>query len=62
MLACLTTRERDYLMGIPWKMQIMYHRLNSRMREIGIQMAIYSDTELKFYFVKSKKIIYVRKN
>ena len=61
MPACLTTRERDYLMGIPWKMQIMYHRLNSRMREIGIQMAMYSDAELKFYFLKSKKIVYVRK-
>lgn len=57
MTACLTTREREYLLGIPWKMQIMYHRLNSRMWEIGLQMAVHSDAEMKFYFLKSRKII-----
>lgn len=55
--ACLTAREREYLLGIPWKMQIMYHRLNSRMWEISLQMAAHSDIEMKFYFLKSRKII-----
>lgn len=57
MTACLTVREREYLLGIPWKMQIMYHRLNSRMREISLQMAVHSDVEMNFYFLKSKKIL-----
>lgn len=57
MTACLTTREREYLLGIPWKMQLMYHRLNSRMWEISLQMALHSDTKMHFYFLKSGKII-----
>lgn len=57
MTACLTAREREYLLGIPWKMQVMYHRLNSRMREISLQMAVYSDAEMKFYFLKSGRIL-----
>ena len=57
MTACLTSREREYLFGIPWKMQVMYHRLNSRMREISLQMALCSDADMKFYFLKSGKIL-----
>ncbi len=62
MMACLTAREREYLLGIPWKMQIMYHRLNSRMWEISLQMAVHSDAEMKFYFLKSKKIVVNRRS
>ncbi len=61
MTACLTSREREYLSGIPWKMQIMYHRLNSRMWEISLQMAAHSDAEMKFYFLKSRKVIVNRR-
>lgn len=59
MTACLTTREREYLLGIPWKMQLMYHRMNSRMREISLQMAVHSDAEMNFYFLRSRKIVTV---
>ena len=54
-LSMLTAREREYLDGIKWGNQIMYHRLNRRMLEIGIQLAWYVD-ELCFYFFKSKEI------
>lgn len=59
MFSCLTSREKDYLMGIPWEMQMMYHRLNSRMREIGTQLALHTDTDWNFYFLKSREILSV---
>lgn len=55
--ACLTSREREYLMGIPWAMQMMYHRLNDRMAEISIQMALSSAAELSFYFLGSGRMV-----
>ena len=57
MLSCLTSRERDYLTGIPWEMQVMYHQLNSRMREISIQLALHTDVVLNFYFLKSRELL-----
>lgn len=35
--SCLTSREREYLLGIPWPMKNVYHRLNGRMWEISVQ-------------------------
>lgn len=35
----------------------MYHRLNSRMLEISVQMAIHSGERMEFYFLKSKEVI-----
>lgn len=52
-LACLTLREREYILGIPWPMKMVYHRLGGRMPEIAIQMAAKSDAELEFYFFRS---------
>lgn len=57
MFSCLTGREREYLLGIPWPMKAVYHRLNSRMFEIGVQLAAHSGTGFRFYFLKSRKII-----
>lgn len=57
MFGCLTGREREYLLGIPWPMRVIYHRLNSRMFEIGVQLALHSGTAFQFYFFKSRKII-----
>lgn len=56
-LAPLTEREREYLMGIPWKPQVMYHRLNSRMLEISVYLVTHSNVDMKFYFLKTKEII-----
>lgn len=56
-LACLTGREREYILGLPLPMKMMYHRLNGRMSEIAIQLASYSDMELRFYFFKSREIL-----
>lgn len=57
LLAPLTTRERDYILGIPWEMQVVYHKLTSRMIEIGAQLALYSDMEFRFYFLQSNEIV-----
>lgn len=57
MLSCLTAREREYIMGIPWKPQMMYHRLNSRMLEITVYLAVHSDLEMKICFLKSKETV-----
>lgn len=61
MLAPLTKREREYLMGIPWKPQVMYHRLNSRMLEISIYLVTHSDVNMKFYFLKTREILTIKK-
>ncbi|MDO5538861.1 MAG: hypothetical protein Q4F83_02145 [Eubacteriales bacterium] len=57
MLSCLTAREREYITGIPWKPQVMYHRLNSRMLEIAVYLTTHSNVEMKFYFFKSKETV-----
>lgn len=64
MLACLTSREREYILGLPLPERMMYHRLNSRMLEIGVQLAVHSETEVRFYFLHSREAISVemRKN
>lgn len=54
-LACLTLREREYILGIPWPMKMVYHRLGGRMPEIAMQMAAQSDAALEFYFIKTRQ-------
>ncbi|MCH5255201.1 MAG: hypothetical protein J1F41_09765 [Lachnospiraceae bacterium] len=49
-LASLSAREREYILGIRWEYPVMYHRLNSRMREIGMKLAGNTDEEWRFYF------------
>lgn len=61
LLTSLTTREREYILGIPWERKIMYHRLTSRMTEIGTQLAVNSDMEFKFYFLRSCEVVNVLK-
>lgn len=62
MLSCLTGRERSYLLGIDWGQQVMYHRLNSRMMEIGIQLGIHGTVDMEFYFLKKKEKLLIWKN
>jgi hypothetical protein len=57
MLAPLTTREQEYILGIPWEMKVVYHRLNSRMMEIGPQIAMHSEEKFRFYFLKSGEVV-----
>lgn len=47
----LSSREREYILGINWKHGIMYHRLNDRMREIGTKLAGHDGYEWKFFFL-----------
>lgn len=60
-LSCLTGREKEYISGVPWHGDIMYHRLNDRMLEIGIELAVHSSLELKFYFLTSRDIMIVNR-
>lgn len=50
-LACLTGREREYLLGIHWEKDVMYHRLNDRMREIGLKLVRGTEEEWRFWFL-----------
>ena len=54
-LSMLTAREREYIEGIAWEPGIMYHRLNRRMLEIGVQIAVHADI-VSFCFLKSGKV------
>lgn len=53
MLSCLTTREREYILGIPWPPQVIYHRLNDRMFEIAVCMAM-AGQRMECYFLTEK--------
>lgn len=50
-IACLTGREQEYLLGIRWERDVMYHRLNDRMREIALKLVKNTEWEWKFYFL-----------
>ena len=43
--------------GIQWEEKIMYHRLNSRMLEIGVQLAVKEGFQAEFYFLKENRIL-----
>lgn len=51
-MACLTAREQEYILGICWERNMMYHRLNSRMREIGMKLVRSAEEAWKFYFLR----------
>lgn len=50
-LAVLTSREKEYIFGINWEHNMMYHRLNGRMREIGMKLGADTDEEWSFFFI-----------
>lgn len=56
-LSMLTAREREYLHGIDWGGKLMYHRLNRRMLEIGVQIA-QSTEGIRFFFLKSGEVAF----
>lgn len=53
----LTGREREYLTGIPWQKGSYYHRLNGRMLEIGLQLAVTWELESRFYFLGTRQVV-----
>ena len=55
-LSCLTSREQEYILGIRWERNVMYHRLNDRMREIGIKLSGHTEAEWKFYFLQKGNV------
>lgn len=59
-LSSLTSREKEYILGIPWGMKMVYHKLTSRMVEIGVQLALYSELEICFYFLQTNEIVMCR--
>lgn len=52
--SCLTSREQEYILGILWERNVMYHRLNSRMREIAMKLVRHTEEEWRFYFCTEK--------
>lgn len=56
-LSCLNKREREYIAGIPWEDRLMYHRLNSRMREIGRKLLLNGIPGCGYYFLKTGEIV-----
>lgn len=54
-ISCLTSREQDYILGIKWERNVMYHILNDRMREIGIKLSMNTQEEWKFCFLQFSK-------
>lgn len=57
---CLTGREQEYIMGIPWDQPVMYHRLNDRMLEIGKQLAVHSKLSIQFYFLSTMERLQIQ--
>lgn len=56
-IANLSKREQDYLLGITWEHQVMYHILNSRMTEIGAKLAIRTELCCRFIFLQTGEIL-----
>lgn len=50
---CLTNREREYMMGLSLDMHIYYHKLDSRMYEISMQMALCSEETIDLYYLRT---------
>lgn len=53
----LNQREKEYIMGIPFAKDEMYHRLTGRMYEIAVKLVAAGTLEGKFYFFQEKKIL-----
>ena len=53
----LNDREREYIMGIPFARNVMYHRLSGRMYEIGMKLVLGGVMEGRFYFLKEKLLL-----
>lgn len=60
-LSCLNSREREYVRGIRWQRNDMYHRLNARMREIAAKLALYGDGEVECCFLRIGESLVVRR-
>lgn len=50
-MTVLSSREKEYILGINWEHNMMYHRLNDRMREIAMKMGTDTGMEWKFFFI-----------
>lgn len=59
LLSCLTRREQQYILGITWTSEVMYHRLNERMFEIAAELSLNCSCVMKYYFLKEKTEVIV---
>ena len=50
-MTVLSSREKEYILGIKWEHNMMYHRLNDRMREIAMKLGTDTCEEWKFFFL-----------
>ncbi len=61
LLSCLNSREREYLDGIRWERPVLYHRLNSRMREIAVKLVLEGELRIRCFFLGSRELLLVEK-
>ena len=52
----LSSRELEYIRGIPWENMLMYHRATDRMQEIGRKLLLHRQPECGYYFLKTGEI------
>lgn len=53
-LSCLTGREQEYILGVCWEQDIMYHRLTGRMQEIARKLVLNTEEIWRFCFFVQK--------
>lgn len=53
LLQALDERQREYVEGLPWEAKRVYHRLDSRMLEIVLQLSVKGLWQGQCYFLKT---------
>lgn len=54
-LDALNEQQKDYILGLPWTKQIVYHKLNVRMREIVTALYDAGEFQGECYFMKEEE-------
>lgn len=61
LLSGLNSREQEYIRGIRWQRNRMYHILNGRMREIAAKLVLKGGMEAECVFLKTGEELLVRR-
>lgn len=59
LLELLDERQREYVEGLPWICQRVYHRMDSRMTEIAGRLSLEEGYKADFYFMELEEKIIV---
>ena len=60
MLSVLEAKPREYVEGLPWERQRVYHRMNSRMMEILTQLCLAGQYQGECFFLKTEEKIRIQ--